>query len=130
MTVTLRQLQIFITIAEAGGFASAQSRLSLSQPAASRQVQALEGELGVLLFDRVGRRIRLTSEGEDLLRRSRLLLPDVEALSERARALKSGQAGTLRVGASTQHIEAVLADFRPHYRQRHLSVTDHDAQRG
>ena len=62
--MNLRQLQTLITIADAGGFAGAAGRLNLSQPAASRQIQALEAELGVLLFDRIGRRLQLTSEGE------------------------------------------------------------------
>ena len=119
-TINLRQLHTFVAIAEAGGFASAQDRLAISQPAASRQIQALEAELGVMLFDRIGRRIRMTSEGEDLLRRSRRLLEDVEAFSERVRALKAGETGTLRVGASTQHIETVLASFLPRYRQTGL----------
>ena len=61
--MNLRQLQTLITIADAGGFAGAAGRLNLSQPAASRQIQALEAELGVLLFDRIGRRLQLTSEG-------------------------------------------------------------------
>jgi LysR family transcriptional regulator, cyn operon transcriptional activator len=120
--MNLRQLQTFVTIAEAGGFASAQDRLPFSQPAASRQIQALESELGLLLFNRVGRRIQLTSEGEDLLRRCRHLLQAAEAIGERARALKGGEAGTLRVGASPQHIETVLAFFLPLYRADHPSV--------
>lgn len=74
-----RHLQTFVVIAEAGGFAPAHGRLHLSQPAASRQIQALEAELGIPLFDRVGRRIKLTSEGEDLLRRGRQLLQDVKS---------------------------------------------------
>ena len=45
--MNLRQLQTLITIADAGGFAGAAGRLNLSQPAASRQIQALEAELGV-----------------------------------------------------------------------------------
>ena len=52
--MNLRQLQTLITIADAGGFASAAGRLHLSQPAATRQIQALEAELGVPLFDRIG----------------------------------------------------------------------------
>lgn len=120
--MNLRHLQTFVVIAEAGGFAPAQGRLHLSQPAASRQIQALEAELGIPLFDRVGRRIKLTSEGEDLLRRCRRLLQDVESFGERARSLKTGQAGTLRVGSSTQHMETVLADFLPAYRRKHPSV--------
>jgi DNA-binding transcriptional LysR family regulator len=74
------------------------------------------------LFDRVGRRVKLTSEGEDLLRRGRRLLQEAESFVDRARVLKSGEAGTLRVGGSTQNIENVLADFLPRYRRRHPSV--------
>jgi len=68
---------------------AAAAQLNLSQPALSRQIHALEAELGVPLFDRVRPRALLTSEGEDLLRRSRRLLTDADSLGERARALKS-----------------------------------------
>src|SRR5882724_2789863 len=81
----LRQLRTFVVVAEAGGFASAHQQLRLSQPAASRQIQALEAELGIPLFDRVGRGIKLTSEGEDLLRHGRRILNEVESFIERAR---------------------------------------------
>jgi LysR family transcriptional regulator, cyn operon transcriptional activator len=84
----LRHLRTFVTVADAGGFAHAATGLALSQSAASRQILALEADLGVSLFDRIGRRIQLTSEGEDLLGLSRRLLADAEAFGERARALK------------------------------------------
>jgi LysR family transcriptional regulator, cyn operon transcriptional activator len=72
--MNLRHLRAFATIADVGGFARAATRLHLSQPALSRQIHALEADLGVPLFDRIGRRVQLTSQGEDLLRRSRRLL--------------------------------------------------------
>ena len=118
----LKRLRTFVVVGEAGGFAAAQQQLRLSQPAASRQIQALEAELGIPLFDRVGRGIKLTSEGEDLLRRGRRLLQDAESFVERASALRTGKAGALRVGCSTQHMETVLADFLPAFRRRHPSV--------
>ena len=120
--MNFRHLQTFIAIADAGGVGRAAARLHLSQPAASRQIAALEAELGVPLFDRIGRRVQLTSEGEDLLRRSRHLLAEADLLGERARALKGGQAGMLRVGATPQVIETVLANFLPHYRRAHPGV--------
>jgi LysR family transcriptional regulator, cyn operon transcriptional activator len=120
-----RYLRTFVTVADAGGFARATGRLNLTQPAASRQILALEQELGVALFDRIGRRIQLTSEGEDLLRRSRRLLEDAASLAERARVLKGGQNGALRVGAPTQVIENLLAPFITQYQRRHPGVEVH-----
>ena len=123
--LNLRFLRTFVTIADSQGFARAASRLNLTQSAASRQIHALESELGVRLFDRIGRRIKLTSEGEDLLARSRRLLSEAESLGERARALKSGQTGVLRVGAAPQIMENLLADFLQRYRKRHPGIEIH-----
>jgi LysR family transcriptional regulator, cyn operon transcriptional activator len=128
--MNLRQLRTFIVIADAGGLARAEGRLHLSQPAACRQIQALETELGVPLFNRVGRRMQLTSEGEDLLRLSRRLLQDADSIGERARALKSGQTGILRVGATPQMIENTLAVFLTAYRRRHPGVEVHLLEEG
>ena len=128
--MNLRHLRAFTTIADAGGFARAAARLNLSQPALSRQIHALESELDVLLFDRVGRRVQLTSEGEDLLRRSRRLLADANSLGERARSLKSGDTGILRVGATPQMIENLFADFLTRYRRRHPGVEVHLVEDG
>ena len=121
----LRHLRAFVAIVDAGGVGRAIGRLNLSQPALSRQIRALEGALSVRLFDRVGRRVRLTCEGEDLLRQSRRLLADADSLEERARALRGGQAGVLRVGATPQVIEGLLAGFLPQYGRRHPGVEIH-----
>lgn len=118
----LHQLRTFVAIADAGGVARAAARLNLSQPAASRQIQVLEAELGVLLFDRIGRRVRLTSEGEDLLRRGRQVVAEADAFRDRARALKGGHTGELKVGATPPMIETVLASFLAGHRRRHPGV--------
>src|SRR5215216_4319817 len=98
--MNLRYLQTFISVAEVGSIARVGARLNVSQPAASRQILALEAELGVHLFDRIGRRLRLTAEGEDLLRQSRRVLMEADLLNARARALKGGHTGILRVGGT------------------------------
>jgi LysR family cyn operon transcriptional activator len=126
----LRHLRTFVTIVDAGGVSRAITRLNLSQPALSRQIRALETELGVQLFDRIGRRVQLTSEGEDLLRRSRRLLTEADSLGERARALKRGHTGVVRVGATPQAIETVLAAFLMRYRRRHPGVDVHFIEDG
>jgi DNA-binding transcriptional LysR family regulator len=120
--MNLRDLRTFVAVADAGGVRRAATRINLSQPATSRQLHALETELGVRLFDRIGRRLQLTSEGEDLLQRGRRLLSDAEAIGERARALKSGETGVLRVGATPQLIESMMVAFLAQFRRRHPSV--------
>ena len=118
----LHQLRTFVAIADHGGVARAALRVNLSQPAASRQIQGLEAELGMRLFDRIGRRMRLTSEGEDLLPRARRLVAEAQSWRERARALQSGQTGQIKIGATPPMIETVLAGFLAKYRRRHPGI--------
>ena len=120
--MNFRQLRTFVCVAEEGSFSKALARLHLSQPAASRQIHGLESELGVSLFDRIGRGLRLTAAGEDLLRQSRIILGAADALRQRARALSIGDAGVLRVGATPQTIENSLADFVESHRRSHPGV--------
>jgi DNA-binding transcriptional LysR family regulator len=118
--MNFRHLRTFVAVADAGSFGRA--RLNMSQSAASRQIMALEAELGIPLFDRIGRRLHLNSEGKDLLWRSRRLLADAETLGERAQALKGGQIGTLRISSPPQVIECVLAPFLKEYLRHHSGV--------
>ena len=120
--INLRSLRTFVVTAEMGALGRACARLNLSQPAASRQIHALESELGVVLFEHVGRGLRLTSHGEDLLQRSRQLLSDADFLAEHARALCGGQTGTLKVAATPQIIANLLAPFLPSHRRHHPGV--------
>ena len=123
--MNLRQLETLIIVADAGGFASAAERLHLSQPAASRQIQALEAELGVLLFDRIGRRLLLTSEGEDIVRRGRRLLQDAD-FTARPRRRAQGRADRDAAGRSqpTEHRDHSCALRHPLPPQafRHIEV--------
>src|SRR4051794_21525572 len=128
--MNLRFLRTFVAIADNAGFARAAARFNLTQSAASRQIQALEDELGLQLFARIGRSVRLTREGEDLLVRSRQLLLDADALGQRASALKAGEVGVLRVGATPQVIESLLANFLLRYRDRYDGVEVHLVEDG
>src|SRR5262249_38115347 len=130
MRAELRNVRTFVAIADAGNVARAASRLHLSQPAASRQIHALEAELGVALFDRIGRGMRLTAEGEDLLPSCRRLLLDAQALDLRAGELRKGEVGVLRVGATPQVIENLLSQFAAGYHARHPGVDVHLVEDG
>ena len=106
----LRHLRYFAAVADAGSVSRAARRLYVTQPALSRQIQDLERDLACRLFDRIGRRIVLTKDGDEILERTRRLLADAEALRERGRALGGGEAGVLRIGAVPQFIEAALPE--------------------
>src|SRR6186997_573496 len=111
----LRHVRTFVTVAELGTVSKAALHLRVAQPALSRQIGDLEQELGFKLFDRVGRGLILTGEGEQLLIDCRGLLNYAEALDERAQLLRRGETGVLKVAASPQFIEGTLAHFLHQY---------------
>ncbi|MXY41328.1 MAG: LysR family transcriptional regulator [Rhodospirillaceae bacterium] len=114
----LTHFRYFAAVAEEMSFSRAGDRLRISQSALSRQVLLMEEELGVRLFDRIGRHIELTAAGRDLLDRSKAILNDVDALSLRAKALAKGSRGVLRIGATPQTMESVVARFLATFRRR------------
>ncbi|MGZ8273830.1 MAG: LysR family transcriptional regulator [Burkholderiaceae bacterium] len=118
----LRHVRTFVTVAELGTVSSAALHLHTAQPALSRQISDLERELSIKLFDRVGRRLVLTSEGEQLLSDCRGLLNWASAIGERAQLLRHGDSGTLKVTASPHLIEGIFADFLHRYGQRYPNV--------
>lgn len=93
----LRQLVYFVAVAETEHFHRAAERLHIAQPALSRQIKALEEELGVVLFERLPRGVRLSAAGHGFLHDARRILDDVQQASERARRIARGQVGTLRI---------------------------------
>ncbi|PDP86687.1 LysR family transcriptional regulator [Glycomyces fuscus] len=94
----LRQLLYFTAVADEGGFARAAESLHIGQPAVSQQVARLERELGIRLFDRSTRHVRLTREGERLLPEARSVLAAVERTRGVAASLASSGGGDLRLG--------------------------------
>lgn len=94
----LRQLQYFRVIAEEEHFGRGSKRLRIAQPALSRQVRLLEEELGVELFHRLPRGVRLSAAGAVLLERCRELSGTLDRLVADTRAAAAGSIGTLRLG--------------------------------
>lgn len=118
----IRHARTFVTVAELGTVSKASLQLRVAQPALSRQISDLEQQLGLKLFDRVGRRLILTSAGEQLLGDCRGLLNYEAAIGERAQLLRHGDTGVLRVAAAPQHIESVLSTFLHLYARRYPKV--------
>ncbi|WP_350279269.1 LysR family transcriptional regulator [Kribbella sp. HUAS MG21] len=94
----LRQLRYFVTVAEELHFGRAAERLNIVQPAVSQQVARLERELGLRLLDRSSRHVRLTGDGERMLREARAVLAAADRAGEVAAELASGRSGVLRIG--------------------------------
>jgi DNA-binding transcriptional LysR family regulator len=118
----LRHVRTFVTVAELGTVSAAADRLHVAQPALSRQIAQLEEELGLKLFDRLGRRLVLTSGGEQLLGDCRGLLNYARSLGEQAQVLRRGDVGVLRVSASPHFIEGVFPEFLGAYAARYPGV--------
>src|SRR5215475_3496486 len=118
----LRHFRTFVTVAEQGTVSKASARLRTAQPALSRQIMELEGELGLKLFDRVRRRLVLTSEGEQLLGDCRTVLGAVSSFSERAQRLRRADTGILKVAVTPQTLEGVFSTFLHDYSKRRPNV--------
>ena len=118
----LRHVRTFVTVAELGTVSKAALHLRIAQPALSRQISDLEQELGLKLFDRVGRRLLLSGEGEQVLSDCRGLLNYATGVGERARDLRRGDVGVLKVAATPLHIEGVFSQFLHRYAARYPNV--------
>lgn len=94
----LRHLRYFAVVAEYGNVRVASNHLHISQPAVSRQIHDLETELGVQLFDRTTKGLRLTRAGEQYLSETRRALAMIEAAGRSARRVMEGRSGRLSIG--------------------------------
>jgi DNA-binding transcriptional LysR family regulator len=117
-----RHLRTFVTVADLGTVSKAAAELGVAQPALSRQIKDLETDLGVTLFDRVRRRLILTSDGQVLLSECRNALGTLGSIRDRAQLLRSPDSGVLRVAATPQTIDGVLSVFLARYAKHRPNV--------
>ncbi|MDP5307533.1 hydrogen peroxide-inducible genes activator [Paracoccus spongiarum] len=96
--ITLRQLRYFDALALHGHFGHAASACSITQPALSVQIKELEQELGLALFERGSRQVRLSLFGEEFAPRARAILRAMDELGDMARAAQDPLGGRLRLG--------------------------------
>mgnify|MGYP001226976479 CR=1 FL=1 len=110
------QLRAFLKTSETGSLSAAARQLGLTQPTLSRQVAAIEVSLGVTLFERVGKAMRLTSAGLDLLEHARAMGTAADALALAATGQAQAVEGVVAVSASdmvaTCMLPALVRDLR------------------
>ncbi len=128
MTIELRQLRYFVTVAEELHFGRAAARLHMTQPPLSQTIQALEAGLGHRLFARTNRSVALTPAGSALLTEARRLLAQAHALPELVRLAASGASGRLVLAfvstADYSVLPPFLREFREHTPHVHIELRE------
>ena len=132
----LRHLRYFVAVAEELSFGRAASRLAMAQPPLSRQIRALEDEIGVRLLSRTKRQVMLTDAGRSFLEGARSALLQAARAIDQARRATHGEEGTLSIGfapsAEVALMPALVRAVARAHRAIRLDVracSEHDALR-
>ena len=105
----LRQLEVFLAVADELHFGRAARRVHLSQPALTQAIARFELQLGARLFERTSRRVELTPAGAALVDRAKTLLADAESAADLVARTSRGELGTVRLGV----VGSAMLDLLP-----------------
>ncbi len=125
MHPTLRQLKVFESVARHLNYTRAAEELHLTQPAVSMQVKQLEDQLGVALFEQLGKRIHLTEAGHEALSYTRTITQQLDELEGILNRLKGLSGGRLRISVATTanyFIPTLLGTFARRYPEVTVSL--------
>lgn len=124
----LRQLEYFMAVCEEMHFSRASEKLCTTQSNLSQQIKLLENELGVPLFDRLGKRIALTDAGKVMLEQSRQVFSHITYARDAIAEMKNVQGGTLTIGVLPGDADllfnSLLVQFHQTYPKLSLSVIE------
>lgn len=118
----LRQLAYLVGVARTGTFSAAAVSLSVAQPALWRQVKELERELGVSLFERVGRRVRLTTDGRAMVEQATGVLAAADRMRASAEERRTGRTGLVSIACAAPHLREFLAPVIAAFREGHPGI--------
>ncbi len=126
--MNLRDLKYVIAVAETRHFGKAAARCFVSQPTLSGQIKKLEGELGVLIFERTNRSVEITPVGQLILEHARLIMEQADVIQQLAQAHQDPLAGVLRIGIiptlSPYLIPLILMPLKKQYPQMQLVLSE------
>lgn len=126
----IRSLEVFLSVARNLNFTRAGEEINLSQPSVSVRIRQLETELGVKLFEQLGKRVALTEAGSLLIPHAQRVIGAVEDATHAIDELQGLERGSLRIGASTTPgmylIPTTIARFKARYPkiEIHLGIKD------
>lgn len=126
--MNLRELKYIIALAQTCHFGKAAARCFVSQPTLSGQIKKLEEELGVILFERTNRSVKITPVGEEVVAHARQMMEQADAIQQLARAHQDPLAGPLRIGAiptlSPYLLPLILAPLKQQFPQMQLVLSE------
>lgn len=128
MTIELRPLRYFVAVAEEMHFGRAAHRLHMTQPPLSQTIQALEAQLGTVLFARTRRSVALTAAGRALLPEAQRLIEQADALPRLAQRAAAGESGRLSLAfvssADYSVLPSALREFRSAFPDVHIELRE------
>ena len=132
MTMRMNDLRAFLAVAQSGSFSTAAMSLHLTQPAISKRIGNLERDLGLNLFDRVGKRVYLTDAGTLLTPRAAALLTEIDDTQRLLRNLHTQVDGTLNLATShhvgLHRLAPVLKTFNLEHAAVQLEIQFEDSE--
>ncbi|WP_282608153.1 LysR family transcriptional regulator [Pelagibius sp. Alg239-R121] len=123
MRFGIRHIRHFTAVAEELHFRRAAERLNMAQPALSRSIKHLEGQIGVQLLERTNRSVSLTKAGEVFLEGCHSMLANMEGAVTQARKASIGEIGHLVIGYTDFAISGALPQILQDFRQRYPGIT-------
>lgn len=118
----LRQLEYFMTVCEELHFTRAAEKLNIAQPTLSQQIKVLEGEVGIPLFDRIGKKTALTEAGEILYKHSKQIFYELEQAQAAVRELNGLERGRLTIGSLLTCMNYLLPPALVHFKELYPSI--------
>ena len=129
----VRDLEVFLSVAKHLNFTRAGEEVNLSQPSVSVRIRQLENELGVKLFEQLGKQVGLTDAGSLLISHARRVISAIEDTKHAVDELQGFERGTLRIGASTTPgmylIPKTIAQFKARYPKIEIQLGIKDTRR-
>ena len=126
--MNLRDMSYLVAVADTGHFGRAAQRCFVSQPTLSGQIKKLEEELGVVIFERTRRSVKITPVGEQILAHARLILEQADSIRQLAQRQQDPLAGPLRIGAiptlSPYLVPLILKPLRQQFPQMKLLLSE------